>query len=152
MPRHTAASCLLSALIVSLVGFALHRPESLAQAGPEGTSPIVRTRPEPPPVPPPPPPTPTGGVAWDPVPPDATGALEPAVRSPSVREESLPAGSPQVKASPFARVRAGETLNDVARRVYGDPAAAALLWEANRDQLTRREGSLPAGTLLRTPR
>jgi hypothetical protein len=52
---------------------------------------------------------------------------------------------------PFTTSAAGETLADVARRVYGSPAAAQDLWLANRDHVERLDVPLPAGTLLRTP-
>jgi hypothetical protein len=52
---------------------------------------------------------------------------------------------------PFTTSAAGETLADVARRVYGSAAAAHDLWLANRDHVERPNAPLPAGTLLRTP-
>lgn len=51
----------------------------------------------------------------------------------------------------FARVDVGETLADVARRVYGSPGKVDQLWRANRDQLSSPEAPLSAGMLLRTP-
>jgi hypothetical protein len=51
---------------------------------------------------------------------------------------------------PFTTSAAGETLADVARRIYGS-AAAQDLWLANRDHIERPDAPLPAGTLLRTP-
>lgn len=48
------------------------------------------------------------------------------------------------------RVQIGESLEDVARRVYGDPARQSELLEANRDQLTRIEDLQP-GMILRLP-
>ncbi len=51
----------------------------------------------------------------------------------------------------FTVVRAGETLGDVARRVYGPAGEAGALWRANRDALQRRDSPLAVGMLLRTP-
>jgi hypothetical protein len=51
----------------------------------------------------------------------------------------------------FTVVEPGETLADVAERVYGSNRAAESLWKANRDQLGTLESPLQAGTLLRTP-
>jgi hypothetical protein len=51
----------------------------------------------------------------------------------------------------FTQARAGETLGDVARRVYGSRDGIERLWLANRDLLDRPDGPLHAGTLLRTP-
>jgi len=51
----------------------------------------------------------------------------------------------------FTQVREGETLSDVARRVYGTVQKARSLWLANRDVVDRADAPLPAGSLLRTP-
>ena len=46
----------------------------------------------------------------------------------------------------------GETIEDIASRVYGNPDRAESLWRANRDTLPTRDSRLSAGMLLRTPR
>jgi nucleoid-associated protein YgaU len=51
----------------------------------------------------------------------------------------------------FTVVKAGETLADVALRVYGTTREAASLWRANRDALLRPDSPLEVGMLLRTP-
>lgn len=51
----------------------------------------------------------------------------------------------------FTVVREGETLSDVARRVYGGEFDANSLWTANRDVLDREDSPLRPGTMLRTP-
>jgi nucleoid-associated protein YgaU len=53
--------------------------------------------------------------------------------------------------SAFTIVDADETLEDVARRIYGSGAVADSLWRANRDALSRRDSQLSAGMVLRTP-
>jgi nucleoid-associated protein YgaU len=53
--------------------------------------------------------------------------------------------------SPFTRAGAGETVGEVARRVYGDPAYAREIWLANRDSLRSAADRLDSPTLLRTP-
>jgi hypothetical protein len=53
--------------------------------------------------------------------------------------------------SAFTTVGRGETLADVAVRVYGSTDAATILWMANRDQLARADDPVAVGTLLRTP-
>jgi hypothetical protein len=53
--------------------------------------------------------------------------------------------------SSFTTVEEGESLADVALRVYGDESAKERLWSANRDELPRRDSPLKVGTLLRTP-
>lgn len=51
----------------------------------------------------------------------------------------------------FTMVDEGETLRDVAARVYGSPDEADALWGLNRDLVKLVDVPLPAGTLLRTP-
>jgi hypothetical protein len=51
----------------------------------------------------------------------------------------------------FTVVEPGETLADVAERVYGSNRSAESHWKANRDQLATLESPLPKGALLRTP-
>jgi nucleoid-associated protein YgaU len=53
--------------------------------------------------------------------------------------------------SAFTEVRAGETLDQVARRVYGDGAQSETLWRVNRDLLETADTPVRAGMLLRTP-
>jgi hypothetical protein len=45
----------------------------------------------------------------------------------------------------------GETLRDVAVRVYGSTERTEALWRLNRDLVGERDAPLAAGTLLRTP-
>jgi hypothetical protein len=51
----------------------------------------------------------------------------------------------------FAFVAPGESLADVAVRIYGTADARELLWQANRDQLAGPDAPLRAGSSLRTP-
>jgi hypothetical protein len=48
-------------------------------------------------------------------------------------------------------VEPGETLTDVATRVYGSADATEAVWKANRDQIARIDSPLVRGMLLRTP-
>lgn len=57
-------------------------------------------------------------------------------------------GSPRAA---FTQVGAGESLKDVAVRVYGNPDATRHLWMANRDIINDQNAPLRDGTLLRTP-
>jgi hypothetical protein len=73
------------------------------------------------------------------------------------------AESPPVKKTPsepaaesgpqqaFTAVRQGESLRDVAIRVYGSADDLDSLWRANRDVLPRTDSPLTAGSVLRTP-
>ena len=51
----------------------------------------------------------------------------------------------------FTHARAGESLTDVAQRVYGDADQDKKLWLVNRDVLDRADAPLRPGMLLRTP-
>jgi outer membrane biosynthesis protein TonB len=53
--------------------------------------------------------------------------------------------------SAFTLVGDGESLDDVALRVYGTTEKSQWLWRANRDLIDRKDASLRAGMLLRTP-
>jgi hypothetical protein len=70
---------------------------------------------------------------------------------PMVRVASNRQARPPARRSAFTEVAAGESLADVAVRVYGTPDATNSLWRANRDVIDGRDASLQAGTLLRTP-
>jgi nucleoid-associated protein YgaU len=48
-------------------------------------------------------------------------------------------------------VRPGETLRDIAIRVYGSADDLDSLWRANRDVLPHKDSPLMAGSVLRTP-
>ena len=54
-------------------------------------------------------------------------------------------------ASAFTIVEADESLEDVAKRIYGSGLHVDPLWRANRDTLTRKDSPLAAGMVLRTP-
>lgn len=66
--------------------------------------------------------------------------------SPTVAETTLP-----VPRGAFTAARAGERLEDVARRVYGIKGSAERLWKANRDLIDNAEVELRTGMLVRTP-
>ncbi len=51
----------------------------------------------------------------------------------------------------FTHVGEGESLTDVAIRIYGTSDATRTLWLANRDIIDRRDAPLRVGVLLRTP-
>ncbi len=52
---------------------------------------------------------------------------------------------------PFTKVREGESLTDIAARVYGSETASKALWFANRDRLDDPDAPLSPGSILRTP-
>lgn len=58
---------------------------------------------------------------------------------------------PRKPVRPYTRVAAGETLGDVALRVYGSPAFQQKLWWSNRDQVRDARAPLEVGSILRTP-
>ncbi len=53
--------------------------------------------------------------------------------------------------APFTMVEEGETLADVAARVYGSSDEVEALWRANRDLLKAVDQPLRPGAVLRTP-
>jgi hypothetical protein len=59
--------------------------------------------------------------------------------------------SPVAPRPTFAIVEQGESLAEVAVRVYGSKDATEALWQANRDQVERVDSPLARGTLLRAP-
>lgn len=62
-------------------------------------------------------------------------------------EPSAPSGPQQA----FTSVRQGESLRDVAIRVYGSADELDSLWCANRDVLPQKDSLPAAGSVLRTP-
>ncbi len=87
-------------------------------------------------------------VAGPPRPP-APG-VQPELAAPT-RPPKKPRPSPPSPRPSFAIVGDGESLADVAARVYGSEDAAEALWKANRDQVERIDSPLARGTLLRVP-
>ncbi len=76
----------------------------------------------------------------------------PAGRSPSPSPPAV-ARAPGVRLAHarFTIVGSGETITDVARRVYGSADGADMLWRANRDVVGAPGEPLSPGTVLRTP-
>src|SRR6185437_10577102 len=115
-----------------------------------------------------PPPEPSPGVPLNETPardPDRpnVAALEPSAPATAPSTSEIPTAAP-ARVRPVSRTRSvpgprsaftvvddGESLDDVALRVYGTAEKAPWLWQANRDLIARKESPLIAGTLLRTP-
>jgi hypothetical protein len=76
--------------------------------------------------------------------PSAAATARPVARRVTVDQPRRPRAA-------FTKVRSGESLADVARRVYGSDVAAETLWKSNRDLLDREDVPLREGDLLRTP-
>ena len=75
----------------------------------------------------------------------------PAIPKPREMAEASNQSPPKRLKAAFDRVGAGETLVDVARRVYGDGANLEAFWRVNRDQLASTESAVHPGMVLRTP-
>ncbi len=84
----------------------------------------------------------------------------PSPKSSQARLSSYPNGlqtvstrhsAPPRPRSAFTQVAEGESLTDIALRVYGDSESVHSLWLANRDTLPNQDSPLRSGTLLRTP-
>jgi hypothetical protein len=169
MNEHAGPACALSGLIVGVFAILLHdrnppppvpkslsrsvspaprvegsKPESPASIGPP--RPIATTAPPP-----------SEGFARAPGPVLGPRKVEDPGpepgRSPDLPTRVDPPATPSVPPSrpPFAVVEPGESLADVAARVYGSKDASEALWKANRDQVARVDSPLTGGTLLRTP-
>lgn len=164
MNENVGASIALSFLIVGVVAVVLYRPEALPPrpAAAEPIEVVATAEPEtndplPPPTSTVPSPAPDGpareparqrilAASPDPLPEAPTPAAPPARPISRRAAEVTPGFHPT-----FTTTSEGETLADVARRVYGSAAATQDLWLANRDHVARIDAPLPAGTLLRTP-
>jgi hypothetical protein len=148
MDRHPGVSITLSFALVAVFAIILYQPDHAPlpharehadardaerpMAPPQPMPPLTATEPlTPPPAPEPAPPVilPVAG----------------ANRPPSEPPAILPAREG------FTQALEGETLRDVALRVYGSADEAESLWRLNRDLVPRRDATLSAGTLLRTP-
>lgn len=133
-PAPHAASVPPSPLLQEVERFPENRVETIATHQPE---PERRVR--------------TSGVRTRP---RATTLRETAGASPVATSEALSTarevpGLPSHDA--FTLSNEGETLRDVAIRIYGSADEVEALWRLNRDLIGRRDVTLAAGTLLRTP-
>ncbi|AGA28574.1 LysM peptidoglycan-binding domain-containing protein [Singulisphaera acidiphila] len=100
-------------------------------------------------------------VSLAPVPPPKPPAPSPRARVPAPdpravvqvvsRRQPPSPPPPPGRHSAFTQVAEGESLSDVALRVYGTSEATTSLWRANRDIIARRETPLAPGLVLRTP-
>ena len=88
--------------------------------------------------------------ATRPVPPTPARLVSASTIATLATPKPAPLSPPQPRGQ-FARTRLGETLADVARRVYGPGASVDALWRANRDILAAVDHPVEPGTLLRTP-
>lgn len=75
----------------------------------------------------------------------------PPMPKPRVTAKASNQSPPNRPKAAFDRVGAGETLADVAHRVYGDGANVEALWRVNRDQLASTASEVHPGMVLRTP-
>lgn len=139
MIARVGASVSLSLAIAAGAAVLIHRPEHLPVAV-EISKPGPRTalaeRPAP---------VPTPAVPWP----------EPEVRAVETKPTSV--GKIVQKTtrkrpdSAFTEARNGETLAEVAERVYGTGIDLRAFWKVNRDQLATMDAPIRAGMVLRTP-
>jgi hypothetical protein len=166
MNQNVTASFGLSVLIVLVFAVALYQPDPPpATAASEPSPAAPAPAPQRAETPAGPPLLPTAATLGNPsaLPPPPAVANRPQVptmargaavaapvraRPVSRRSELRPPVEPR---GAFTVSRAGESLADVASRVYGSRDDANRLWRANRDVLDHADVALHAGTLLRTP-
>lgn len=165
MSQQLGATYTLSVLVVLCCAVAFYRPEKPAPAPPAGRAKAEDARPvKTPPSAERPRPAGDATVArvapppahrtevTPPARPEVTAAASaevPAPEKPRAVARKVP--RPTETRGAFAHVEPGETLADVAARVYGSAAKVDLLWRSNRDQVRSPDSPLAAGTLLRTP-
>jgi nucleoid-associated protein YgaU len=146
MNRHVGASFTLSFSVVGFFAIILYQPEDSPVSTAQPPS-VARSSPDGSP----------------------TSVPDPAVRPTSARETAdqaapRPVFTASAKAqvtprqngllrprSAFTEVAEGESLADVATRIYGAPEAARTLWHANRDMIGSFDAPLQVGMFLRTP-
>lgn len=133
MIRHSGAAVLLSGVVLVLAAVLLYRGEALSEA-PERAEKAVEA------------------VARKDVG-DVPDREEAAPVETPVREEPVPEEPAVVRRpeAPFTLCEPGETLKDVARRVYGSAEMAGPLREVNRDLVARIDEPVKPGLALRTP-
>jgi hypothetical protein len=166
MNQNLGASFGLSVLTVLAFAVALYQPDkphpspspppapALSRVEPEVVEAREPTATEPRPAAPRPaeaepvpPPTPQV-VSREPAAPVVTRPIERPARPVSRRQDAPVETEPR---GPFTRARRGESLADVARRVYGSDTGILTLWSSNRDLIDREDAPLREGELLRTP-
>ncbi|HEU5116845.1 MAG TPA: hypothetical protein VFT74_09245 [Isosphaeraceae bacterium] len=148
MIRHSGACVLFSVLILVMAAMVLYRSEptpALAEEVVPSVEAVSETPPEP------------AIVEAEPSPVEAE---LPPVETPA-RVEAEPGGLPVESGSdpvevrrpeaPFTLSEPGETMLDVARRVYGTVKVAPALRQVNRDLIDRDDEPIKPGSALRTP-
>ncbi len=170
MNEHAGPACALSGLIVGFFAFLLHDHIPVATVSrPTGREQVVAGAFEIAPVASPPPPVPSRASSPR-APATVSRPVKPATPNPRLvpnlpppaaaplKERNrghigrvLDSKQPSLPRSAFAMAAEGESLAEVAERVYGSRQLAEALWKANRDQVERVDSSLTVGTLLRTP-
>ncbi len=154
MNRHVGASFTLSFSVVGFFAIALYQPEgtptppsrppSASRPSPDGSLAAAPERP----------PTPVQDPSVRPT--SARGTTDQAAARPvfAASAKAQPATRRRASLPPrsaFTQVGEGETLADVASRIYGSPEASRALWRANRDMIGSPDATLQVGMLLRTP-
>jgi nucleoid-associated protein YgaU len=148
-----ASSFVFSVLIVAVTAVALYRPEP-PPSEPLAEGSAFKAADAPPPTPGAARADPSGGSETDGPSKGSTAMVPNGQASPQevIRSNEAAARTTGPSARPaFVRVEPGESLADVAVRVYGSTEAAASLWAANRDQLARPDEPLAPGSVLRAP-
>ena len=159
MPQRVGSCVILSFALVVLVSTILYRPEISASVG---DTPITGTTPSEPLVEREDaielPPRPTVGDPWngrlrDEATDDTSRSNTPELPPVRLEKDSAIVPGPRPARRAFTTVRDGESLADVALRVYGVAGAGEQerLRQANRDLMAASDGPLPAGVPLRTP-
>ena len=141
MIRHSGACVLLSTLILILAAVVLYRSEPPTVLGSSSPTQVEA-----------PPQTPSSPVSEVVEPaPIETPTREKAESSPSRPENPSQSTAIRTPEAPFTLSEKGETLEDVARRIYGTSEVAESLRLFNRDLIQRVDSPIKTGSALRTP-
>ena len=147
MNENVGASFGLSVLIVLCFAVALYQPDR-ATGKPQASKPeklaskSVRVSKQPP-----------AFVATEPNRTPLSKTIRPVSQQAIEKNLKVAEGGSSGPRGAFTTARAGEKLEDVARRVYGIEGSAERLWKANRDLIDNASSKEPlrTGMLVRTP-
>lgn len=133
MNKNVGASFGLSLLVVAFIAVALYQPDKPPAAS-QAKTPVKSA-------------TKSTGVVHPTMPTIVQTVARRVVEGTSKRAEAKSVGPHDA----FTAAIAGETLQDIALRVYGNSGSVEKLWKANRDLIDRAEAPLKTGMLVRTP-
>jgi hypothetical protein len=166
MNQNVGASFTLSVVLVVFFAVILYQPDAPPAPASNAAAPLIPVEAQPP-EPPAAPAIPAGSIEpMTTLAPMAPASIAEVTRGLPVGAAAERSPAPKAAKEPsrkrvsaaatetrgaFTQVREGESLADVAARVYGESGDSKALWSVNRDLVEREDSPLRPGTLLRTP-